>query len=97
SSQPVTKLIAEGIGSVCGRLYFGTTEKIPPSELIDTTGAGDAFTGAVLYAICANLPPKKMLPFASYVAAAKCRALGARAGLPYRTNPYLTSFTESIV
>jgi len=30
-------------------LYFGTAEKIPPSELIDTTGAGDAFTGAVLY------------------------------------------------
>ncbi|WVY99108.1 hypothetical protein V8G54_031259 [Vigna mungo] len=96
-ASPVTKLIAEGIGSVCGRLYFGTSEKIPSSELIDTTGAGDAFTGAVLYAICANLPPKKMLPFASYVAAAKCRALGARAGLPYRTNPYLTSFTESIV
>ncbi|KAL9318236.1 hypothetical protein ACSQ67_014753 [Phaseolus vulgaris] len=119
--KPVTKLRAEGIGSVCGRLYFGTAEKIPPSELIDTTGAGDAFTGAVLYdpqlnfrdritlftiilliyivvilsaAICANLPPEKMLPFASYVAAAKCRALGARAGLPYGTNPYLTSFTE---
>jgi len=51
-SQPVTKLRAEGIGSVCGRLYFGTAEKISPSELIDTTGAGDAFTGAVLYGTC---------------------------------------------
>ncbi|CAJ1968276.1 unnamed protein product [Sphenostylis stenocarpa] len=90
----VTKLRAEGIGSVCGKLYFGTSEKIPPSELIDTTGAGDAFVGAVLYAICANLPLEKMLPFASYVAAAKCRALGARTGLPYRNNPCLTSFTE---
>ncbi|PNX75317.1 pfkB family carbohydrate kinase, partial [Trifolium pratense] len=81
----VTKFRAEGIGSVCGRLYFGTSEKIPPSELIDTTGAGDAFVGAVLYAICANFSPEKMLPFASYVAATKCRALGARSGLPYRT------------
>ncbi|CAK8571704.1 unnamed protein product [Lathyrus sativus] len=88
----VTKFRAEGIGSVCGRLYFGTSEKIPPSELIDTTGAGDAFVGAVLYAICANLLPEKMLPFASHVAAAKCRSLGARSGLPYRTDPYLVSF-----
>lgn len=34
---------------MCGKLYFGTSEKIPPSELIDTTGAGDAFVGAILY------------------------------------------------
>lgn len=26
-----------------------TAEVLPPSELIDTTGAGDAFIGAVLY------------------------------------------------
>jgi sugar/nucleoside kinase (ribokinase family) len=45
----VTKLHADGIGTVCGRLYVGTAESIPPSELIDTTGAGDAFIGAFLY------------------------------------------------
>ncbi|TKY52789.1 Ribokinase protein [Spatholobus suberectus] len=98
-ASSITKFRAEGIGSVCGRLYFGTSETIPPSELSDTTGAGDAFVGAVLYvilfaAICANLSPEKMLPFASYVAAANCRALGARSGLPYRTDPYLASFIE---
>ncbi|XP_027366079.1 ribokinase-like isoform X3 [Abrus precatorius] len=93
-SSSVTKFRADGIGCVCGRLYFGTAEKIPPSELIDTTGAGDAFVGAVLYAICANLSPEKMLPFASFVAATKCRALGARSGLPYRTDPRLASFTN---
>lgn len=32
-----------------GRLFMGTAEKIPPSELVDTTGAGDAFIGAVVY------------------------------------------------
>lgn len=32
-----------------GKLLLGTAEKIPPSELVDTTGAGDAFIGAVLY------------------------------------------------
>ncbi|KAK7336940.1 hypothetical protein VNO77_17494 [Canavalia gladiata] len=91
-SSSVTKLQAEGIGTVCGRLYVGTTENIPPSELIDTTGAGDAFCGAVLYAICANFAREKMLRFAATVAAAKCRALGARSGLPYRTDPCLASF-----
>ena len=48
----MTKLKAEGIGTICGRVYVGTAEKIPPSELVDTTGAGDAFIGAVL---CGNL------------------------------------------
>ncbi|KAK7277472.1 hypothetical protein RJT34_22485 [Clitoria ternatea] len=66
-ASSVTKLGAAGIGSACGRLYFASAEHIPPSELIDTTGAGDAFVGAILYAICSNLSPEKMLPFASYV------------------------------
>ncbi|KAI4351188.1 hypothetical protein L6164_005568 [Bauhinia variegata] len=91
-SSSQTKFRAEGIGTVCGRLYVGTAEKIPPSELIDTTGAGDAFIGAVLYAICANFSPSKMLRFASCVAAANCRAIGARSGLPYSTDPCLASF-----
>ena len=49
SSQPILKLEAPGIGTVHGKLLVGTAEKIPPSELVDTTGAGDAFIGAVLY------------------------------------------------
>ena len=36
-------------GNVTGRLYIVTAEKIPSSELMDTTGAGDAFTGGLLY------------------------------------------------
>lgn len=91
-SSSFTKLRAKGIGTMSGRLSIGTAEKIPPSELIDTTGAGDAFIGAVLYAICADMPPEKMLPFASQVAAFGCRALGARSGLPHRTDPRLASY-----
>ncbi|XP_057965197.1 uncharacterized protein LOC131155800 [Malania oleifera] len=93
-SSPTTKLSANGIGTVHGRLFFGTAERIPPSELIDTTGAGDAFVGAVLYAVCTGMPPEKMLPFAAQVAAAGCRALGARTGLPYRTDPSLAYFLQ---
>ncbi|KAG2663159.1 hypothetical protein I3760_16G014500 [Carya illinoinensis] len=33
-----------------------------------------------------------MLPFAAQVAAANCRALGARTGLPLRSDPCLASF-----
>ncbi|XP_016569498.1 sulfofructose kinase isoform X1 [Capsicum annuum] len=88
-SSDITQLHAKGIGTVSGRLLLGTAEKIPPSELVDTTGAGDAFIGAVLYALCTNMPPERMLTFASQVAGIGCRALGARAGLPHITDPRL--------
>ncbi|KAH7669709.1 Ribokinase/fructokinase protein [Dioscorea alata] len=92
SSLPNLRISADGIGAISGRLLLGTAEKIPPEEIIDTTGAGDAFIGAVLYALCADRPPEKMLPFASKVAAAGCRALGARSGLPRRSDPSLAPF-----
>ncbi|KAF3436068.1 hypothetical protein FNV43_RR23160 [Rhamnella rubrinervis] len=91
-SSSVAKLRADKIGTVHGRLIVGTAENIPPSELRDTTGAGDAFIGAVLYAICSNMPAEKMLPFAAQVAAICCRGLGARTALPHRTDPCLASY-----
>uniref|UniRef100_A0A7N0SYH4 Carbohydrate kinase PfkB domain-containing protein n=1 Tax=Kalanchoe fedtschenkoi TaxID=63787 RepID=A0A7N0SYH4_KALFE len=92
ASSPVANVSANGIGTVSGRLLLGTAEKIPPSELVDTTGAGDAFIGAVLYALCEGMAAEKMLPFASQVAAINCRALGARASLPRITDPRLACF-----
>ncbi|KAL8258998.1 hypothetical protein R6Q59_026951 [Mikania micrantha] len=71
-SSGVVRLQAEGTGSVCGRLFLGTAEKIPELELVDTTGAGDAFIGAILYAICTNMPPEQMLPFAAQVVSKLC-------------------------
>lgn len=93
-SSKVMCLQARGVGVVRGRLFVGTAEKIPPSELVDTTGAGDAFIGAVLYALCTNKPPEKMLPFAAQVAATCCRSLGARSGLPNLSNPLLAPFLD---
>ncbi|XP_060210256.1 uncharacterized protein LOC132637132 [Lycium barbarum] len=72
-TSDVAKLHAKGIGAVCGWLLVGTAEKIPSSELVDTTGAGDAFVGAVLYSLCANFPPEKMLSFAAQVVTLKSR------------------------
>ncbi|XP_076940753.1 uncharacterized protein LOC143610059 [Bidens hawaiensis] len=91
-STGITRLQAKGVGSLCGRLFLGTAEKIPESELVDTTGAGDAFIGAILYAICTNRPAEQMLPFAAQVAAISCRALGARTGLPRLSDPRLMPF-----
>lgn len=92
ASKSSLRINADGIGAISGRLLIGTAEVIPPPEIIDTTGAGDAFIGAVLYALCAGMPPERMLPFASTVAATNCRALGARSGLPRRTDPRLAPF-----
>ncbi|KAK9146326.1 hypothetical protein Sjap_006229 [Stephania japonica] len=90
--QPNMRLTAQGVGAVNGRCLLSTAEKIPSSELVDTTGAGDAFIGSILYAICAGMPPEQMLSFAATVAARGCRALGARSGLPRRTDSSLAQF-----
>ncbi|VVB07183.1 unnamed protein product [Arabis nemorensis] len=79
-------------GNVTGRLVIVTAEKIPSSELMDTTGAGDAFTGALLYGLCTDMASEEMLLFASRVAACCCRGLGARTTLPFRNDPNLVAF-----
>lgn len=91
-SKSDLRIKAEGVGSVNGRLLLGTAEVLSSEDVIDTTGAGDAFVGAIIYALCAGMTPEKMLPFASKVAAANCQALGARSGLPWRTDPRLAPF-----
>lgn len=48
----------------------------------DTTGAGDAFIGSVLYAITQHMPLDKMMVLGALVAACNCTALGARPALP---------------
>jgi len=50
------RISGDGVGSISGRLLLGTAEVIPPGELVDTTGAGDAFIGAVLYGQCVIFP-----------------------------------------
>uniref|UniRef100_K3YCA1 Carbohydrate kinase PfkB domain-containing protein n=2 Tax=Setaria italica TaxID=4555 RepID=K3YCA1_SETIT len=92
TSKANLRISADGVGSISGRLLLGTAEVIPPDELIDTTGAGDAFIGAVLYGLCTSMPPERMLPFAAQVAGCGCRGLGARSSLPCRTDPRLADY-----
>jgi sulfofructose kinase len=53
-----------------------------PVNVIDTTGAGDAFHGAFVWGVAEGLSDQECARLASAVAAMKCRALGARKGLP---------------
>lgn len=53
-------------------------------EVVDTTGAGDVYHGAFLYALAQEWDLPRCAAFASAVAALKCRKLGGRAGIPTR-------------
>ena len=65
-----------------GRVYFAGAAGLAPERVEDTTGAGDAFIGSILYALTHDLGPEQSLRLAACVAAVKCTALGARPGLP---------------
>lgn len=51
-------------------------------NVVDTTGCGDVFHGAFALGLARGWEMEKLLPFASAVAALKCRELGGRAGIP---------------
>ena len=53
-----------------------------PGDVVDTTGAGDAFHGGLLYGFLKGEDLETSLTFANAVAAMKCSALGARTALP---------------
>ena len=50
--------------------------------VVDTTGAGDTFHGAIAYGLARGWEVPRTVEFASAVAALKCRALGGRSGIP---------------
>ena len=56
----------------------------PVQKIVDSTGAGDAFIGGVIYGIVTNMSHERMLCLASRVAAKNLGEIGARAGLPRR-------------
>ena len=61
-----------------------------PVDVVDTTGAGDAFHGAFALALAEGRPTPECARIACAVAALKCTRLGGRAGLP--TRPELERF-----
>lgn len=51
-------------------------------NVVDTTGAGDVFHGALAFAIANHYETQKAVNFSNAVAALKCTKLGGRAGIP---------------
>lgn len=58
----------------------------PVENIADTTGAGDAFIGGVIYGLVTKMPYERMMCLASHVASAKIGGVGARTALPRREN-----------
>lgn len=54
-------------------------------EVVDTTGAGDVFHGALAVAIAEKMETRDSIRFSNTVAALKCTRLGGRDGIPERT------------
>jgi sugar/nucleoside kinase (ribokinase family) len=67
-----------------GRVLFTPAAVVHPSDVVDTTGAGDAFIGSLAFGQIEGLPLERALALASWVAAHKCRLPGPRPGLPRR-------------
>jgi ribokinase len=69
-------------GSWCahqGELFHTPAFAVEP---VDTTGAGDVFHGALLYALLRGDPIRPAIRYASAAAALSCRSLGGRGSLP---------------
>jgi sulfofructose kinase len=64
-----------------------------PGGCCDTTGAGDAFRGGLLYALLRGEDIETSLKLANATAALKCRSLGGRTSLP--TSAKLEEFLKS--
>lgn len=63
-------------------------------NVVDTTGAGDVFHGALAYSLASGRPLDEAVRFASGVAALKCTRPGGRAGIPDcdQTRSFLSLF-----
>ena len=58
--------------------------RLSDAEIVDTTGAGDAFIGGLAYGIVNQFSIEDTLSVACWVASQNCRGKGGRGGLPRR-------------
>ena len=68
----------------CTALIDGEAVDVPGFQVraVDTTGAGDVFHAAFLFAVLKGWDTLRACIFSNAVAALKCRKLGGRAGIP---------------
>jgi ribokinase len=65
-----------------GTITAFTAYALAAAEVVDTTGAGDAFHGAFIYGLLQGWPVPRIVDFAAATAALNCRSLGGRTALP---------------
>jgi len=84
------------------RVLYHKAYPIDQTQVVDTTGAGDAFIGAIGYCLLKSINENKkvnverMLNFACYMAAHKCLKVGARSGI-LKYNELNPQLIENIV
>ena len=79
-----SRLTAATLGEEGVLAWDGTQFHYAPAfriQPVDTTGAGDIFHAAFIYALLQGWPLPRQLDFACAAAALNCTALGARAGI----------------
>lgn len=81
---PETCVITLGSDGAIGLGREGRIHREPALrvDVIDTTGAGDVYHGAYIYAMLQGWTFERTMRFASVAAGLKCRHLGGRAGIP---------------
>lgn len=69
----------------CAYLENGKLVVVPPPKVdaVDTTGAGDAFNGALTYGLAAGWPLSKLVSFAVAVSSKAVTKFGAQEGMPF--------------
>jgi len=94
--RAATRLCERGVGTVIitlgeeGALVFDGTSAVHfeafPVDVVDTTGAGDAFNGALAVGLSAGGSLEQVIPLASAAAALTCTRRGAQDALPARAD-----------
>jgi ribokinase len=95
ATRAAQQLLARGTQRVIvtlgaqGVLFYDGTSALHfpgfPVEAVDTTGAGDAFNGALAVGLAAGGTWEEALPLANAAAALTCRRRGAQTSFPSRT------------
>lgn len=83
-SYPRKLIVTQGAD---GAVFFdGSLQKVPgfKKEVIDTTGAGDTFNGALAVALNDNKTLEKAVDFANLAGSFSVTGLGAQGAMPYR-------------
>jgi sulfofructose kinase len=83
--RPQHRFMCVTLGAHGATILAGDTlhhEPAFPVDAVDTTGAGDVFRGAFIYALLLGESPQSMLRFANAAAAVSCTRAGAMDAVP---------------